>query len=50
MAGTMASFAVYAGAIIWVFTIRQPAIAWLGLISVSLLLGTSGILLGSTGI
>jgi len=30
--GTMASFAVYAGAVIWIFTARRPRWLWLGLL------------------
>jgi hypothetical protein len=36
LTGMMASFAVYAGAVIWVFAVRSALKAWLGLIAVTL--------------
>lgn len=36
LTGMMASFAVYAGAVIWVFAVRSALKAWLGLIVVAL--------------
>lgn len=50
MTGTMVSFAVYAGAIIWVFAMRRPAMAWFALVSASLLLATGGVFLGRGGL
>lgn len=32
LAGTMASFLVYTGAVIWVFAVRSATRAWLGLL------------------
>ncbi|MBU2872895.1 MULTISPECIES: hypothetical protein [Marinobacter] len=46
LTGTMASFAVYAGAIIWVFAMRRPARAWASLILASAVLATTGMILG----
>ena len=34
IAGMLASFAIYAGAVIWVFAVRSALRAWLGLIVV----------------
>jgi len=36
LTGMMASFAIYAGAVIWVFAVRSALKAWLGLIAVAL--------------
>lgn len=38
LTGMLASFAVYAGAVIWVFAVRSALKAWAGLIFVALLL------------
>lgn len=37
--GTLASFLVYAGAVIWVFAVRSALKAWIGLIIVAVPLG-----------
>ncbi len=42
----MLSFAIYLGAVIWVFTLRRPALAWLGLLVPSVLLSAIGLALG----
>lgn len=39
IAGQLASFLVYAGAVIWVFAVRSASKAWTGLIVVALPLG-----------
>jgi hypothetical protein len=39
IAGQLASFLVYAGAVIWVFAVRSAPKAWTGLIVVALPLG-----------
>ena len=39
IAGQLASFLVYAGAVIWVFAVRSALKAWMGLIIVALPLG-----------
>ena len=46
LTGMMVSFAVYVGAIIWVFSVRRPARVWTGLILASALLAGLGITLG----
>lgn len=46
LTGTMLSFAVYAGAIIWVFALRRPARAWLSLVLASVLLAAVGLAIG----
>jgi len=46
LTGTMVSFVVYAGAIIWVFAMRRPARAWVGLVLASVVLATTGVMLG----
>lgn len=38
LTGMLASFAIYAGAVIWVFAVRSALKAWLGLIVVALAL------------
>lgn len=50
LTGTMASFAVYAGAIIWVFALRRPALAWAGLVLASVVLASTGVMLGRPGL
>ncbi|MEX0731008.1 MAG: DUF3649 domain-containing protein [Aquisalimonadaceae bacterium] len=45
LAGTLLSFALYAGAVIWVFTVRRPGRVWLGLILASALLAMIGLAL-----
>ena len=35
IAGMLASFAIYAGAVIWVFAVRSALRAWLGLAAVA---------------
>lgn len=39
IAGQLASFLVYAGAVIWVFAVRSALKAWMGLIIVAVPLG-----------
>ncbi|ARU05164.1 iron uptake protein [Comamonas serinivorans] len=39
LTGMLASFAVYAGAVIWVFAVRSATRAWLGLVAAALPLG-----------
>lgn len=46
MAGTLLSFAAYAGAIIWAFTIRKPVKVWLVLLLVSAILTMAGLAFG----
>lgn len=50
LTGTMASFAVYAAAVIWVFAMRRPARAWASLILASMVLATTGLMLGEHGL
>lgn len=38
LTGMLASFAIYAGAVIWVFAVRSAWKAWIGLIAVAALL------------
>ncbi|MCL7942447.1 hypothetical protein [Marinobacter sp. ATCH36] len=45
LTGTMASFVFYVGAILWVFILRRPLLAWLGLLLASALLAMSGLML-----
>jgi len=45
LTGTMASFAFYAGAVIWVFALRRPVYAWSGLFLASAVLAGIGIAL-----
>lgn len=47
LAMTLASFAVYAAAIIWTFAARSARIAWLGLLVPTLVLGALVWLLGT---
>jgi hypothetical protein len=35
LTGTLASFAIYAGAVIWVFAVRSARRAWVGLLIVA---------------
>lgn len=49
VAGNMASFAVYTGAIIWVFSLRRPALAWLCLLLGSTVLIALGLTLQGQG-
>ncbi len=35
LTGTLASFAIYAGAVIWVFAVRSALKAWVGLLIVA---------------
>ena len=44
--GNMVSFAVYAAAVVWVFTVRRPLRAWLVLLVPSAALALGGLLLG----
>lgn len=44
--GNLLSFVVYAGAIIWAFSIRQPLKVWLVMLVPSALLATTGLALG----
>lgn len=43
--GNLLSFAVYTGAIIWVFSLRKPGRAWLSLLLPSILLSVAGLVL-----
>ncbi len=43
--GNLLSFAVYVGAIIWVFSLRKPGRAWLSLLLSSILLSAIGLAL-----
>lgn len=45
LTGNLLCFAVYAGAIIWAFTVRRPGLVWLGLLLFSALLTISGLTL-----
>lgn len=45
LTGTLLSFAVYTGAIIWVFALRRPGRAWLGLLLASAFLTMVGLTL-----
>ncbi len=45
LTGNLLSFAVYAGAIIWVFTMRRPGRAWLGLLLATGILAVIGLAL-----
>ena len=49
MASTLLSFAVYTAAVIWVFSVRKPKQAWLGLVLPTLVLTGSGLLLARVG-
>lgn len=49
MSGILLSFAIYTGAIMWVFAVRSVHKAWLGLIIPSLIMGTVALLLKFTG-
>ena len=42
MTGNLISFAIYAGAILWVFNLRRPARAWLLLVLLSATLAAVG--------
>jgi len=50
MTGILLSFAIYAGAIMWVFTVRSVRKACAGLIVSSLILGVIALLLKFTGV
>ena len=45
MAGTLLSFSVYTGAVIWVFAVRDVRRAWLGLLLPSAALTVAGMLI-----
>ena len=45
LTANLVAFIVYAGAVIWVFTVRRPARAWLGLMIPACLLAGAGILI-----
>lgn len=45
LTGNLLSFLVYIGAIIWVFTVRRPRRAWLGLMIPACLLAGTGIVI-----
>lgn len=49
LTGNLLSFAVYVGAVIWVFTLRRPARAWLSLALSSALLIVIGLALRGQG-
>lgn len=42
LAATLLSFAIYTGAVIWVFAVRNTRRAWLGLLAPSLVLAAAG--------
>lgn len=50
MSGILLSFAIYAGAIMWVFAVRSVHKAWLGLVAPSLVLGALALVLKFTGV
>lgn len=50
MTGILMSFAIYTGAIIWVFAVRSVKKAWLGLVAPSLVLGALALILKFTGV
>lgn len=50
MTGILLSFAIYTGAIMWVFTVRSVHKACAGLIAPSLILGAIALLLKFTGV
>jgi len=50
MTGILLSFAIYIGAIMWVFAVRSVHKAWLGLVIPSLFLGTLALLLKFAGV
>jgi hypothetical protein len=50
MTGILLSFAIYAGAIIWVFAVRSMHKAWLGLIVPSLVFGAVVLALKFAGV
>lgn len=43
--GHLSSFAIYTGAIVWVFHLRRPAVAWLVLSLASAVLALAGLAL-----
>lgn len=43
LTGMHLGFVVYAGAIIWVFAVRKPGLAWLGLLMASAFLTVMGV-------
>ncbi len=50
MTGILLSFAIYTGAIMWVFAVRSAHKAWLGLVAPSLVLGALALVLKFTGV
>lgn len=48
LTGNLLSFAVYAAAVIWVFAVRNPRRAWLGLLAPALVLTLTGLTLAGT--
>ncbi len=50
MTGILVSFAIYTGAIMWVFAVRSAHKAWLGLAVPSLVLGALALALKFTGV
>lgn len=50
MTGILLSFAIYTGAIMWVFAVRSVHKAWLGLVAPSLVLGALALILKFTGV
>jgi len=50
MTGMLLSFAIYIGAIMWVFAVRSVHKAWLGLVVPSLVLGALALLLKFAGV
>jgi hypothetical protein len=50
MTGILLSFAIYAGAIMWMFAVRSVHKAWLGLAMPSLVLGAIALILKFAGV
>lgn len=48
MTGILMSFAIYTGAIMWVFAVRSVKKAWLGLVAPSMVLGALALILKFT--
>jgi hypothetical protein len=50
MTAMLVSFAIYTGAVLWVFAVRTLSKAWLGLIVPSLVLGSFALVLKLAGV
>jgi hypothetical protein len=50
LVGQLSSFAVYAGAVIWVFAVRSARRAWLGLIAAAVPFGVAAASVWSRGV